>query len=79
MGSPHLEETVAGLKFHLLPTMHFWSNTHAAEMVCKGVEELLAPTKRISIVEVGFDLGLVGLHLSRVRMANAVIFPLCPV
>lgn len=79
MGSPYLEETVLGLKFHLLPTMPFWNNSRAAEMVCKGVEELLAPTKKISVVEVGFGLGLVGLHLSKVRMANAGICPLCPV
>ncbi|XP_023723764.2 uncharacterized protein LOC111873348 isoform X1 [Cryptotermes secundus] len=66
MGSPYLEETVVGLKFHLLPTMHFWNNSRAAEMVCKGVEELLVPTKRICVVEVGYGFGLVGLHLSRV-------------
>lgn len=68
MGSPYLEESVVGLKFHLLPTMRFWNNIRATEMICKGVEELLAPTKRISVVEVGFGLGVVGLHLSRVRM-----------
>jgi hypothetical protein len=81
MGSPYLEETVAGLKFRLSPTVKFWNNIHAAKMVCKGVEELLAPTKRISLVEIGFGLGLVGLHLSRVRVANAGICPLllCPV
>jgi hypothetical protein len=77
MGSPYLEETVLGLKYHLLPTTHFWNNIRATEMVCECVEELLAPTKRISIVEVGFGLGLVGLHLSRVRMANAGICRLC--
>lgn len=75
MGSPYLEETVVGLKFHLLPTMDFWNNSRAAEMICKGVEELLVPTKRISVVEVGYGLGLVGLHLSRVRMANRYLSP----
>jgi hypothetical protein len=71
MGSPHLEETVMGLKLQLLPTLHFWNNTSAARMVCKGIEEMLSLTKRISLVEVGFGLGLVGLHLSRVRVAEA--------
>jgi len=71
MGSAHLEETVLGLKFQLLPIVHFWSNTFAARLVCKGVEEMLSLTKRISLVEVGFGLGLVGLHLSRVRVAEA--------
>ena len=71
MGSAHLEETVLGLKLQLLPTVHFWSNISAARMVCKGVEEMLSLTKKISLVEVGFGLGLVGLHLSRVRVAEA--------
>ena len=71
MGSPHLEETVMGLKLQLLPTVHFWSNTSAARVVCKSVEEMLSLTKRISLVEVGFGLGLIGLHLSRVRVAEA--------
>jgi len=71
MGSPHLEEAVLGLKLQLLPTALFWSNTFAAKMVCKGVEEMLSLTKRISLVEVGFGLGLVGLHLSQVRGTEA--------
>jgi hypothetical protein len=76
MGSPYLGETVVGLKVRLLPTPHFWNNICGAEMVCKGVEELLAPTKKTSIVEVGFGLGLLGLHLSKVRMTNGGIHPL---
>jgi len=71
LGSAHLEETVLGLKVQLLPTVLFWGNTFAAKMVCKGVEEMLSLTKRISLVEVGFGLGLVGLHLSQVRVAEA--------
>ena len=71
MGSAHLEETVLGLKLQLLPTVHFWSNTFAVKMVCKGVEEMLSLKKRISLVEVGFGLGVVGLHLSQVRVAEA--------
>jgi hypothetical protein len=80
MGSPYLEETVAGLKIHLLPTLHFWNNIRGAEMVCKVAEELLTPSKKISVVEVGFGFGLLGLHLSKVRLANASIHPLllCP-
>jgi hypothetical protein len=76
MGSPYLEETVAGIKFRILPTTHIWNNIHAAEIICKCVEELLTPRKRISIVEVGFGLGLVGLYLSKVRLTNAGIHPL---
>jgi hypothetical protein len=71
MGSPHLEETFLGLKIQLLPTAYFWSNTSAARIVCKVVEEMLSLTKRISLVEVGFGLGLLGLHLSQVRVAEA--------
>ncbi|XP_069691020.1 tRNA (uracil-5-)-methyltransferase homolog B-like [Periplaneta americana] len=65
MGSPYLEETVVGLKFQLLPSLHFWNNLYAAEVVCKAVEELLAPTKRISVLEVGCGLGLIGMYLAK--------------
>jgi tRNA/tmRNA/rRNA uracil-C5-methylase (TrmA/RlmC/RlmD family) len=74
MGSPYLEETILDLKFHLQPTVHFWSNIDAAKMVCAGVKEMLAPTKKNTILEVSFGgLGLVGLYLSRVRMVGAGI------
>jgi hypothetical protein len=71
MGSPHLEETLLGLKLELQPTVQFWTNVCAARMVSRGVEELLSLTKRISVVEVGFGLGVVGMHLSRVRVAES--------
>jgi hypothetical protein len=71
MGSPYLEETVLGLKLQLLPRVQFWSNISAATMLCKVVQEMLSLTKRISLVEMGFGLGLVGLHLSKVRVAEA--------
>jgi tRNA/tmRNA/rRNA uracil-C5-methylase (TrmA/RlmC/RlmD family) len=68
LGSPHIEEVVLDLKFHLVPSMHFWNNIHAAKMVCRGIAELLAPTKKISVLEVGCGFGLIGLYLSKVRM-----------
>ena len=71
MGSPYLEESVVGLKLQLLPTVRFWSNISAARNVCRGVEQMMPLTKKISLVEVGFGLGLVGMHLSRVRVAEA--------
>jgi tRNA/tmRNA/rRNA uracil-C5-methylase (TrmA/RlmC/RlmD family) len=66
VGSPYLEETVLDLKFHLLPSMHFWNNIHAAKMVCKGIGDLLALTKKITVLEVGCGFGLIGLYLSKV-------------
>lgn len=68
VGSPYIEEVVLDLKFHLVPSMHFWNNIHAAKMVCRGIAELLAPTKKISVLEVGCGFGLIGLYLSKVRM-----------
>lgn len=69
VGSPYLEETVLDLKFHLLPAMHFWNNIHAAKMVCRGINQLLAPTKRITVLELGCGFGLIGLYLSKVRIS----------
>jgi tRNA/tmRNA/rRNA uracil-C5-methylase (TrmA/RlmC/RlmD family) len=66
VGSPYLEETVLDLKFQLSPSMHFWNNIHAAKMVCKGIDDLLAPTKRITVLEIGCGFGLIGLYLSKV-------------
>lgn len=66
VGSPYLEETVLDLKFQLLPSMHFWNNIHAAKMVCKGIGDLLALSKKITVLEVGCGFGLIGLYLSKV-------------
>jgi len=73
VGSPYIEEVVLDLKFHLVPSMHFWNNIHAAKMVCRGIAELLAPTKKISVLEVGCGFGLIGLYLSKVRMGCGLI------
>jgi tRNA1(Val) A37 N6-methylase TrmN6 len=32
------------------------------------MEELLAPSKKTTVLEIGCGIGLVGLHLSKVRM-----------
>jgi len=82
VGSPYIEEVVLDLKFHLVPSMHFWNNIHAAKMVCRGIAELLAPTKKISVLEVGCGFGLIGLYLSKVRMGcglSPVSFAICNV
>lgn len=71
VGSPYIEEVVLDLKFHLVPSMHFWNNIHAAKMVCRGIAELLAPTKKITVLEVGCGFGLIGLYLS--KMAGEVL------
>lgn len=71
VGSPYIEEVVLDLKFHLVPSMHFWNNIHAAKMVCRGIAELLQPTKKISVLEVGCGFGLIGLYLS--KMAGEVL------
>ena len=66
LGSSYLEETVMDFKLHLLPMMYFWNSVHAAKMVCEGVEELLSPSKRISVLEIGCGIGLIGFYLSKV-------------
>ncbi|PNF23320.1 hypothetical protein B7P43_G17107 [Cryptotermes secundus] len=66
LGEPCLEDTVAGLKLQLPPIKHLWNSVHGAETLCKVMEELLAPTKKTTVLEIGCGIGLVGLHLSKV-------------
>jgi tRNA/tmRNA/rRNA uracil-C5-methylase (TrmA/RlmC/RlmD family) len=68
MGAPCLEETIAGFKLQLPPMKYLWNCVHGAEMICKAVEELLAPSNKMTVLEVGCDSGLIGLYLSKVRM-----------
>jgi hypothetical protein len=70
MGAPFLEQTIAGLKLQLPPTKCLWNNVHEAEMMCKAVEELLMPSKKVTLLEVGYFSSIIGLYLSKVSMKS---------
>jgi tRNA/tmRNA/rRNA uracil-C5-methylase (TrmA/RlmC/RlmD family) len=68
MGAPGLEDTIAGLRLQLPPIKQLWNSVHGAETLCRVMEKLLAPSKKMTVLEICCGNGLVGLYLSKVRM-----------
>lgn len=68
MGSEALDEVVGGLKIQLAPKTNFWSNTAGAENVTNAVIELLIPTPKTTVVEIGCGIGLIGLMMASVSI-----------
>lgn len=66
MGSEALDEVVGGLKIQLAPKTNFWSNTAGAENVANAVIDLLAPTSKTVVLEIGCGIGLIGLMMASV-------------
>lgn len=66
VGSEALDEVVGGLKVQLAPKTNFWSNAAGAENVANAVIDLLAPTRRLTVLEVGCGIGLIGLMMASV-------------
>ncbi|KOC59369.1 tRNA (uracil(54)-C(5))-methyltransferase like protein [Habropoda laboriosa] len=64
VGSEALDEIVGGLKIQLAPKTNFWSNTAGAENVANAVMDLLAPTPRTTVLEIGCGIGLIGLMMA---------------
>jgi hypothetical protein len=48
-----LRDTVAGLELQLPPVKNLWDRIHGAEMLCQAVEELLAPSKKRTVLDIG--------------------------
>jgi tRNA/tmRNA/rRNA uracil-C5-methylase (TrmA/RlmC/RlmD family) len=71
-GVPSLRETVAGLELQLPPVKHLWNTIHGAEMLCQAVEELLAPSNKTTVLDIGCGIGLLGLYLSKVCVACSI-------
>ena len=72
VGVPCLHETVAGLELQLPPVKNLWNTIHGAEMLCQALEELLAPTKKTTLLDIGCGIGLLGLYLSKVCIACSI-------
>ncbi|XP_015589757.1 uncharacterized protein LOC107265148 isoform X2 [Cephus cinctus] len=64
VGSEALDETVGGIKIQLAPKTNFWSNAAGAENLGKAVADLLSPTPKTTVVEIGCGIGLIGLMLA---------------
>ncbi|KAG7213008.1 hypothetical protein KM043_002345 [Ampulex compressa] len=64
LGSEALDEIVGGLKIQLAPKTNFWSNVAGAENVAKAVIDLLAPSPKTTVLEVGCGIGLIGLMMA---------------
>jgi hypothetical protein len=72
VGVPSLRETVAGLELQLPPVRNLWNTINGAEMLCQALEELLAPSKKTAVLNVGRGIGLLGLYLSKVCIACSI-------
>jgi hypothetical protein len=77
LGVPCLDETIAGFKLQLPPVKNLWNTTHGAEMLCQALEELLVPSKKMTVLEIGCGIGLLGLYLSKVCIACSICLFLC--
>ena len=67
VGSEALDEIVGGLKVQLAPKTNFWSNTAGAENVANTVIDLLAPSPKTTVLEIGCGIGLIGLMMASVN------------
>ena len=76
-GVPTLRETVAGLELQLPPVKNFWNTIHGAEMLCQALEELVAPSKKTTVLDIGCGVGLLGLYLSKVCIACTICLYVC--
>jgi tRNA (uracil-5-)-methyltransferase len=77
VGVPSFRETVAGLELQLPPAKNFWNTIRGAEMLCQALEELLAPSKKTTMLDIGCGIGLLGLYLSKVCIACSICLFVC--
>jgi len=66
MGVEVLDEVVGNLKVQLVPKTNFWSNAAGAWNVVKAVTDLLKPTPKTTILEIGCGIGVIGLSIASV-------------
>ncbi|KAL6254827.1 hypothetical protein P5V15_014164 [Pogonomyrmex californicus] len=64
VGAEALDEIVGNLKVQLAPKTNFWCNAAGAWNVAKTVADMLAPTQKITVLEVGCGIGVIGLTLA---------------
>ncbi|KYN01223.1 tRNA (uracil-5-)-methyltransferase like protein A [Cyphomyrmex costatus] len=64
VGAEALDETVGNLKVQLAPKTNFWCNAGGAWNVAKTVADMLEPTKKITVLEIGCGIGVIGLTIA---------------
>ncbi|XP_036139310.1 uncharacterized protein LOC105837725 isoform X2 [Monomorium pharaonis] len=64
VGAEALDETVGNLKVQLAPKTNFWCNAAGAWNVVKAVSDLLEPSKKITVLEIGCGIGVIGLTIA---------------
>ncbi|XP_070150999.1 uncharacterized protein [Polyergus mexicanus] len=64
VGAEALDEIVGDLKLRLTPKTNFWSNAAGAWNVAKTVADMLKPTPRTTVLEVGCGIGVIGLTIA---------------
>lgn len=77
MGAEALDETVGNLKVQLAPKTNFWCNAAGAWNVAKTVADMLEPTKKITILEIGCGIGVIGLTIASVSTCVTYIRYVC--
>ncbi|XP_029162752.1 uncharacterized protein LOC114934258 isoform X2 [Nylanderia fulva] len=63
-GAQALNEVVGNLKVQLTPKTNFWSNAAGAWNVAKTVADMLKPTQKTTVLEVGCGIGVIGLTIA---------------
>ena len=58
VGVPSLHESVAGLELQLSSVKNLWNTIHGAEILCHALEEILAPSKKTTTLDVGCGIGI---------------------
>lgn len=66
VGAEALDEVVGNLKLQLTPKTNFWSNAAGAWNIAKTVADMLKPTSKTTILEVGCGIGIIGLTIAPV-------------
>ncbi|XP_072761236.1 uncharacterized protein [Anoplolepis gracilipes] len=64
VGAEALDELVGSLKLQLAPKTNFWSNAAGAWNMVKTIADMLKPTARTTVLEVGCGIGVIGLTIA---------------
>jgi len=74
VGTEALDEVVGSLKVQLAPKTNFWSNAAGALNVAKTVLDMLKPTPKTTVLEIGCGIGVIGLMMASVSTDYRVIY-----
>ncbi|KAL0125227.1 hypothetical protein PUN28_004394 [Cardiocondyla obscurior] len=76
VGAEALDETVGKLTVQLAPKTNFWCSAAAAWNVAKTVTDMLEPSQKVTLLEIGCGIGIIGLTIaSKCREVIGVDIP----